>query len=76
MNIDMIIINEKFCKCNARIMCHLRKKIERVSKDMNMSTSDSKDHELTKNDHLPGGTLTSTFEKSSSHVIELKKITS
>ena len=53
MSIDMIILNEKNCKWNTRTIENL--------KDINMSTSDSKEHELTKNDCLTGGKLTSNL---------------
>ena len=45
----------------------------RVSKDVNMNISDSKELELTKNDYLPGGTLTSAFGKISRHIVESAK---
>ena len=51
----------------------MRNNIGRVSKHVSMKTSDSKEHELTKNDRLSGGTLTATIGKLSSYVAESTK---
>ena len=66
----MMIVNETNCKWNVRTIDNLRNKVVRVGKDVNVSASDSKEYELTKNDYFPGGTLATTFGKLSSYVIE------
>ena len=50
MSIDMIMLNETNCKWNTRTIKKLRNKLTRVSKDVKINASDSKEHELTKND--------------------------
>ena len=73
MSIDVIIINETNCKWNNVTIEKLRNKLTRVSKDVRINTSNGKEHELTKNDYLPGGTLIVTIGKLSSCIVESTK---
>ena len=73
MSIGMIILNETNCKWNTRSIEKLQNKLNRVSKDVNVSTSYSKQHELTNNYYFPGVTLTATIGKLSSYVVDSTK---
>ena len=42
ISIDMMMLNEKNYKWNTRTICNSINKLGRVSKDINMSASDSK----------------------------------
>ena len=73
MSMHMTMLNEINYERNARKINNLRKNLGRVSKDVNINTSESKECDLTNNEYLPGGTLTSTLGKLSSHVVESTK---
>ena len=69
----MMMLNEKNCKWKTITIEILRRQVSRVSKDINMSTSDSNEYDLINNDYLPGSTLTSAFGKLSSFIVESTK---
>ena len=73
MIIGMMMINDKNCKWSTKTIDELRIKLGRVSKDVNMKTSNSKEHELRRNDYIQGGALTSAFGKLSICVAESTK---
>ena len=54
MSIDMIMLNETNCKWHTRTIEKLRNNLTRVSKDVSINASDSKEHELAKNNDFPG----------------------
>ena len=73
LSIDMIMLSETNYKCNTRKIDKTRNKFMRTSKDVIISTSDRKDHELTQNDYLPSGTLITVFRKLFSCAVQTSK---
>ena len=73
MSIYFIILDGINCKWKTKNIEKLRNQLTRVSKDVNINVHDSKEHELTKNNYLPGGALKVTIGKLSSCIVESTK---
>ena len=54
MSIEMIMLNETNCKRSTKTKEKLRKNLGGVNEDVNMTTFDGKEQEITKNDYLSG----------------------
>ena len=73
MNVNMTLLNRKNFNWSTMKVDKKQRKFISASKHLRMNHLDGKEHELTPNNYLPGGTLTTMFGNLSSYVVETSK---